>query len=263
MNIREFFHPGKHASFVFVILVLSLSCVTQKKVEYLQDGSKDPKAFKEAEYPDYRLKPNDELFIRVNSLDEAAANVFSGSAGQQTLNAGMIEPYGASLMSHSIDTEGYLFLPVVGRVLVKDKTISDVEVMLKESLTHVLNQPVVSVKLVNRYVSVLGEVNRPGHYPFSQDKLTVYDALGLAGDITDYGNRDQVTLVRNEKGENKQINLNLTKSDILSSDYYNLRPNDIVYVKPLRNKFWGMRQFPFTVVFSALTTGILLYSVTR
>ena len=235
------------------------SCVTQRKVEYLQDSNKNFKAFKEAELPDYRLKPNDELFIQVTSLDEAAVNVFSKSV--QDSYIGYMQPYGASFLSYSIDKEGYLFLPVIGKILVKDKTISEVIVILKDALTHILNQPIVTVKLVNRYVSVLGEVKNPGHFAYSQDKLTIYDALGLAGDITDYGNRDKVILIRNINGENIRINVDITKSDVLSSDYYNLRPNDIVYVKPLRNKFWGMRQFPFTILFDTLTTALLFYSI--
>ena len=85
--------------------------------------------------------------------------------------------------------------------------------------------------------------------------------LGLAGDITDYGNRKKVILVRNENGENIRINLNLTNSDILTSDYYYLRPNDIVYVKPLKEKFWGLRTFPWGVFFSAITTGLLIYEI--
>jgi polysaccharide export outer membrane protein len=152
-------------------------------------------------------------------------------------------------------------MPVIGRILVRDKTLTEVSTILKDSLSHILNQPVVTVKLVNRYVSVLGEVKNPGHFPYSQDKLTIYDALGLAGDITDYGNRNKVILIRNINGENIRINVDITKSDILISDYYNLRPNDIVYVKPLRNKFWGMRQFPFEILFSTLTTALLFYSI--
>jgi polysaccharide export outer membrane protein len=166
-------------------------------------------------------------------------------------------------LSYSIDKEGYLFLPVIGKILVKDKTISEVIVILKDSLIHILNQPVVSVKLVNRYVSVLGEVKNPGHFPYSQNKLTIYDALGLAGDITDYGNRSKVILVRNENGENIRINVNLNKSEILTSDYYYLRPNDIVYVIPLRKKFWGFNQFPFGILLSAITTGLLFYSIIK
>jgi polysaccharide export outer membrane protein len=240
-------------------MILS-SCVTQRRVEYLQDRNKNIKSFKEADYSDYKLKPNDELYIQINSLDEAAANVFSAGK-EQAYYVGTMQPYGASLMSYSIDKDGYLLLPVIGKVLVKDKTVSEVSTILKDSLNHVLNQPIVSVKLVNRYVSVLGEVKNPGHFSYSQDKLTIYDALGLAGDITDYGNRDNVILIRNINGENIRINVDITKSEVLSSDYYNLRPNDIVYVKPLRNKFWGMRQFPFTILLSTLTTGLLIYNI--
>jgi polysaccharide export outer membrane protein len=252
-----------HNNIILIIVVVFLgllsSCVTQRKVEYLQDSNKSIKSFKEAEFPDYRLKPNDELYIQITSLDEAAANVFFN--GKQDPYLGSMQPYGASLMSYSIDKDGYLLLPVIGKILLKDKTISEVSLILKDSLNHILNQPVVTVKLVNRYVSVLGEVRNPGHFSYSQDKLTIYDALGLAGDITDYGNRNKVILIRNMNGEDMRVNVDVTKSDILTSDYYNLRPNDIVYVKPLRNKFWGMRQFPFEVLFSALTTALLFYSI--
>ncbi len=247
---------------IVTFLGLSSSCVTQRKVEYLQDMNNNVKAFNEAEFPDYKLKSNDELLIQVNSLDEAATSVFTKGM-EQAYNVGIIQPYGASLMSHSIDKDGFLLLPVIGKILVKDKTLSEVSVILKDSLNYILNQPVVSVKLVNRYVSVLGEVNNAGHFPFSQDKLSIYDAIGLAGDISDYGNRSSVILIRNENGENIRINLNLTSSDILTSGYYNLRPNDILYVKPLREKFWGMRQFPFSIVLSAITTGLLIYNVVK
>jgi polysaccharide biosynthesis/export protein len=252
---------------VYLVAIIALfsilsSCVTQRNVEYLQDKSRNIKAFDEAEFPDYKLKPNDELYIQINSLDEAAANVFSSSV-QQSLYVGSMQPYGASLISHSIDKDGFLLLPVIGKILVKDKTLSEVAIILKDSLNHILNQPIVSVKLVNRYVSILGEVNNPGHIPYAQEKLSIYDALGLAGDITDFGNRNDVILVRNENGENIRIDVDLTRSDILASGYYYLRPNDIVYVKPLRNKFWGMRQFPFSVLFSTITTGLLIYNIIK
>jgi polysaccharide export outer membrane protein len=252
----------KHTPLLITIttLVIMSSCVTQRKVEYLQDSNKNIKPFKEAELPDYKLKPNDELYIQITSLDEAAANVFSAGK-EQSYYVGEMQPYGASLLSYSVDKDGYLLLPIIGKVLVKDKTLSEVSTILKDSLNHILNQPIVTVKLVNRYVSVLGEVKNPGHFAYSQDKLTIYDALGLAGDITDYGNRNKVILIRNINGENIRINLNITKSDVLASEYYNLRPNDIVYVKPLRNKFWGMRQFPFEILFSTLTTALLFYSI--
>lgn len=245
---------------MLIIVGLFSSCVTQRKVEYLQDRNKSIKTFKEAEFSDYKLKPNDELYIQISSLDEASTNVFSNSS-QSTGYIGSIDPYGASLMSYSIDKDGFLQIPIVGKIQVKDKTLTEVSLILKELLSHILNQPVVSVKLVNRYISVLGEVRNPGHFSFAQDKLTIFDALGLAGDITEYGNRNGVILIRNQEGENVRISLDVTKSEILSSGYFNLRPNDIIYVRPLRNQFWGMRQFPFTILFSTLTTGLLIYNI--
>jgi polysaccharide export outer membrane protein len=252
--------------FVYLIAIITLfsflsSCVTQRKVEYLQDKNKNVRAYDEAEFPDYKLKPNDELYIQINSLDEGAANVFSNAASQQSYSTGSMSPYGASLSSYSVDKDGFLLLPVIGNVQVKDKTLAEVSLIIKDSLNNILSQPIVSVKLVNRFISVLGEVTNPGHFSYSQDKLSIYDAIGLAGDITDYGNRNKIILVRNENRENIRITLDLTKADILASGYYNLRPNDIVYVKPLRNKFWGMRQFPFTILFSTITTGLLIYNI--
>jgi len=244
-----------------IILLFLSSCVTQKDLEYMQDKNKTIKSFIEAPLDDYRLKPNDELYIQISSLDDAAANVFTGTGAQPSIYLSGIDPYGASLMSYAVDKEGYLLLPNIGRISVKDKTTAQVGELIKESLINILSQPVVSVKLVNRYVSVLGEVRNPGHFAYAQEKLTVYDAISLAGDITVFGNREEVILTRNENGKNIRVNVNLNRSDILSSVYYNLRPNDIVYVKPLRKRFWGMDQFPYAVILSTITTALLIYSV--
>lgn len=247
---------------ILTSLMSLTACVTQRSVEYLQDKNKTNLSFNESSIEDYRLKPNDELYIQISSLDDAAANIFSGTV-QQTYSTGSIQPYGASLLSYTIDKDGLLFLPFIGSISVKDKTIPEVKTMIKESLTNILSQPVISVKLVNRYISVLGEVRNPGHFAYAQEKLTVYDALSLAGDITDYGNRKEVILTRNEDGKNTRIYIDLTRSDILASTYYYIRPNDIVYVKPLNRKFWNLRQFPYSVILSTITTALLIYNVAR
>lgn len=249
---------------IYALLIVSIllsSCVLQRDVEYLQDENTDSMAFKEALVQEYKLKPSDELYINISSLDNVTVELFSGAMGQQSTYVSTISPYGASLMSHTVDKDGYLQMPVVGNLYVKDKTLPEVGKALQDALVNILNQPVVTVKLVNRYISVLGEVKIPGHYSYSQEKLTILDAVGMAGDITDFGNRKQVILTRNENGENIRINVDLTKSDLLSSPYYNLRPNDIVYVKPLGKKYWNLREFPYSVILSTVTTAILLYSI--
>lgn len=270
-TMRKIKHPAIYkriGTFPLVILCLSLlfsSCVSQRNVEYIRDTTKrnaDITTFRDANISDYRLKPNDELFIQIRSLDDPTTNVFQQLGIQQNgSTSGYIQPYGASLMSYMIDKAGYVQLPVLGNIQVENKTITGVSTILQDSLNHILSKPTVTVKLVNRFVSVLGEVQRPGHFSYSQEKLTIFDALGLAGDITEYGDRNDVILTRNEDGKNLRINIDLTSSKLLTSEYYYLRPNDLVYVKPMRKKFWGMRQFPFQILLSSISTAVLLYTV--
>jgi len=239
-----------------------VSCVTQRQIEYMQDKNKNVREFKEPEPGEYQLKPNDELYIQVSSLDEAAAGIFSNSK-DNTFVTGSIQPFGAYLLSYSVDKQGFLHIPVIGEIEVAGKTLSGLTKILTDSLAHILNQPLISVKLVNRNISVLGEVKNPGHYTVAQEKISIYDAIGLAGDITIYGNRKHVILIRNENGLNKRINVDLTRSDILANEYYNLRPNDIVYVKPTRRRFWAMDQFPYSIILSTITTALLIYTVVK
>lgn len=243
------------------IFFVVTGCVTQRDLEYMHAKDKNTQTYAEAEMPDYKLKPNDELYIQFSSLDPAEASIFADARGQPSTTT--IDPYGAYLISYSIDKDGFLLLPVLGKIHVKDRTLSQVSAILTDSLSHILSQPMVKVKLVNRFVSVLGYVSRPGHYSYSQDKLSIYDALGLAGDITIYGNREEITLTRTENGKNIRKFIDLTSPDILGSEYYYLRPNDMIYVKPLKKRFWGMQEFPFTTILSALSVTLLFYTVIK
>lgn len=247
-----------------VILILYSGCVTQRNLEYMQKSDQTSKIFKEAEVQDYRLKPNDELYIQISSLDDPSANVFSNSNSQQSSSMMMgTTPYGASLISFTINTKGFLQLPIIGKIYVRDRTLSEVSLILTDSLSHILSQPIVTVKLVNRYVSILGEVKQPGHYSFSQDKVSIYDAIGMAGDMTIYSNRKELTLLRNENGQNKIIKLDMTDPNILASEYFYIKPNDMLYVKPLKKRIWGMPDFPFAIILSTLSVTLLFYSVVK
>lgn len=266
MNLRSIsstvYFCEKSIALHLTSLFMLSSCVSQQSVEYLQNKSNDTiLAYGEASIDNYKIQPDDELLIQVNSLDDPFANVFLASSAQQPVNSGSVQPYGASLVSYTVDKEGYLALPVIGRISVTGKTLSEINETITTSLTKVLRQPTVNVKLVSRYVSVLGEVRNPGRFSYSQEKMTILDALGMAGDITDYGNRKEVILVRSENGINQRVVVNLACSDVLSSGYFYIRPNDIVYVKPLQRKFWDLRLFPYGTILSALTATILMWSL--
>jgi polysaccharide export outer membrane protein len=246
----------KLAISALILSFLMFSCITQRNLEYLQDKHSTPDTLVEASCPKYQLKPNDALYIQINSLDDAASNVFAQPSATQTL-----DPYGAYMNSYIVDKEGFVQLPVIGKINVSGKTTAEVSNQIKDSVVNILSLPTITVRLVNQYVTILGEVRTPGHVVYSQDKFTIYNAIGLAGDITNYGNRREVILIRNENGQNSKIIIDLTRADILSSSYYFIQPNDLIYVSPLPKRIWGIEQFPFTIIFSTITTALLIYTL--
>jgi polysaccharide biosynthesis/export protein len=259
IKIRQLFCSVRIFSSLALLVSMSFftSCLTQHNLEYMQDRDKTVKSFDLGEVQEYKLKPDDELFIQISSQDEAAANVFASPGGSQN----SMGPYGASIMAYIVNKQGLLEFPVIGSILVAGKTLPEVGQMIKDSLSRILNQPIITVKLVNRFITVLGEVRSPGHFNFMQQKLNIYEAIGLAGDITEFGNKKEVIITRSENGKTLRINLDLNNSEILSSNYYYVMPNDVIYVKPLRKKFWGMKEFPAALIMSTLTTAILIYTV--
>lgn len=244
-----------------LLAILFPSCVTHQDLVYMQGKYDELQTYDDFDLPDYRLKPQDDLYIQINSLDDPSTNVFSvaepGGGGYN------LTPYSAALLSYKITKEGYLQLPVIGNLIVAGKTTNEVQIMIQDSLENVLSKPTVTVKLANRFVTVLGEVNLPGHYSYSEEKLTIYQALGLAGDITDFGNRKEVSITRNEDTINKVVTVDLTDPGIASSEYLYVRPNDLIYVKPLRKRFWDLSTFPYTFLIAAISTGILVFTAIR
>ena len=226
----------------------------------MQGKEKPIQTYDGVDLPDYQLKPQDELFIQITSLDDESTNVFKMAEQGNTYN---LTPYSASLLSYQISIEGYLQLPVIGDLNVVGKTTNEVRMMIQDSLEYILSKPTVTVKLSNRFVTILGEVRAPGHYSYTEEKLTIYDALGMAGDITDFGNRKEVSITRNENNVYKMVTLDLTDPEIVSSEYLYIRPKDILYVEPLRRKFWNMSSFPYALLIAAISTGILVYTAVK
>lgn len=243
-----------------LIASLFSSCVTHNDLVYMQGKYQEIEIFDDVDIPDYRLKPQDELYINITSLDDPSTNLFQRAEQGNVYN---LTPYSASLLSYQISKDGNLQLPVVGNLNVVGKTTNEVCLMIQDSLEYVLSKPTITVKLSNRYVTVLGEVNSPGHYYYTEEEFTIYDALGLAGDITDFGNRKQVSITRNESDVNKIVTLDLTDPGIAGSEYLYLRPSDLLYVKPLRKKFWNLSTFPYGFLIAAISTGILVYTAIR
>lgn len=241
--------------FLLIIVALLGSCVPQRKMVYVQSpNEKNEYEFLVKNKRSLRIEPFDMLYITINSLDQSGYNFFA----QETGNNMTVSDASLSIISYTVSDSGTITLPILGKIKLQGQTLDEAANSIKNFTKNVLNNPIVSVRFANSNITVLGEVLRPGTYPYFKEQANIFFALGLAGDITEYGNRRKVTLIREKNKIINKYQLDLTKDEIFKSDYYYLRPNDILYVEPLRIRRFGMREYPFTLFFSAITSAFLI-----
>ncbi|UBM63659.1 polysaccharide biosynthesis/export family protein [Candidatus Sulfidibacterium hydrothermale] len=216
-------------------------------------------SFKNQRKINYRIQPGDNLYIRVVSMDEKT-NLFLNSMGGGQYSQNITSDASVYLNSYMVSTKGTIQFPLTGEVYVKNLTVAQVKDTIQKKLENYLKESVVIVKLVNFNITLLGEVKRPGQYKIYQNNINLFEAVSMAGDLSDFAKRSDVTIIRQTKNGSKVIHVDMTKKDILSSPYFYLKPNDIVYVPPLKGKQFSFATFPYGVVFSALSTALLLIS---
>jgi polysaccharide export outer membrane protein len=211
------------------------SCISTKNIGYFNNA-------RETEYAtiagmENTIQPNDILSISISSLNPEASAVFNTSNGQSnninTSNGNVPQPSG-----YLVNAEGFIQLPILGNI----KSAGLTKKELKERITttivekKLLVDPIVSIRHLNFEVTVIGEVGRPMVIPVPNEKISLLTALGQAGDITVYGKKDNVLVIREINGKKAVKRINLNTADFLTSSYYYLKPNDIVYVEPNKNK---------------------------
>ncbi|MDR3062296.1 MAG: polysaccharide biosynthesis/export family protein [Dysgonamonadaceae bacterium] len=238
---------NKYKNLGLVIVVTAgifSSCSSYKKVPYLEQ----PEALRESNFPVYiknmtvKYQPEDILSITVNSSREPAiASAFNLPVQPSaTTYDGTTEnlSQGLGRQTYLVNSAGEIDFPVLGTIRVAGMNRSELEAYLKKELKQYIKEdPVITIRLMNYRVSVLGEVTRPGQYSVSRDKINVLEALSLAGDMTIYGKRDNVTLMRETPdGEIKVVRLDLNSTEVLSSPYFYLQQNDVIYVEPNKAK---------------------------
>ncbi len=255
---KRYLHASRYAVQIALILLIFASCVPQKKIKYLQTLQEQDttNAYVNKRPLDYKIQPNDNLYIRIFSLDEKTYlffNMVSSSNQNQYANDASIY-----LNSYTVDREGYIDFPIVGKILVKDLTVEQVKEVLQTNVDEYLNETMVVVKMVNFKITILGEVRGPGVLTIYQDEINIFEAIAMAGDLTDYANRKKIALVRQTTNGSKVVYLDLNKADIMSSEYFYMMPNDIIYASPLGIKQWGFAAFPYALIFSAISTALLL-----
>ena len=230
----------RHILFIAVAGILLAGCTSYKKVPYMQDPETVNTYGKEIPLYDAKIMPKDLLSITVNTTDPQAAAPFNLTV-QSPLNAGATSMYTTTqptLQQYLVNNQGEIDFPVLGKLKVGGMTKNEAESMIREKLQPYLKEtPIVTVRMANYKISVLGEVNKPGTFTVSNEKVNVLEALAMAGDMTVYGVRDNVKLIREDaQGKREIVMLDLTKSDLVLSPYFYLQQNDILYVTPNKTK---------------------------
>ena len=222
-----------------VCAVVMASCTSYKNVPYLQNAEEIMAAQAELPLYDAKIMPKDLLTVTVNTTDPEAAAPFNMTVQTaQNLATSRTSYSQPVLQQYLVNNEGCIDFPVLGTLKVGGLTKNEAEDMIREKLKPYLKEvPIVTVRMSNYKISVLGEVARPGTFTVSNEKVNVLEALAMAGDLTIWGMRDNVKLVREDAtGKREIIELDLTNAEIITSPYYYLQQNDILYISPNKTK---------------------------
>lgn len=240
------------------IMLIMSSCVTTKKIKYLQYMGGDDKTGTETfdqtvsvTPATYRLMPNDILFIRVITPDPEWSEIFNVAAAGQS---GSLTGESASLLGYPVDEQGYIEIPFVEKVKVGGKTLSETKAELDRVFKNYLNDAALTVRLVNNFVSVIGEVRSPGRYPLTKDQINIFEAVALAGDLMDYGDRQKVQIIRPSPYGPLVKEFSLADRTILSSEFYFVMPNDIIYVQPRNGRSFQLNSSVTSTILSSIST---------
>jgi len=247
-----------------VMSIMLASCVPQKKVLYMQARNEADTVtkYQNERKIDYRIQSGDNLYIRVVSMDDKT-NILLNSMGGSGNYSAINSDASIYLNSYMVNNDGYVQFPLTGKVYVKNLTVAGVRSAIQKKLNEYLKESVIIVKLVNYNITLLGEVRRPGQYKIYQNNINLFEAVSMAGDLTDFAKRNKVAIIRQTKDGSSVHYVDLTQRDVLESPFFYLKPNDIIYVGPVRGKQFAFANFPYAVVFSAISTGLLLWNVLK
>ena len=261
----------KHLGIFILGALLLASCATNKRAAYIQQVQTDIPTAIEQDYQ-IRIKPLDRLTVTINSKDPELAAPFNAASSYNSLNG--LSTYSSSsngnLQILTVDKEGKIQLPIIGEIdcdgLTRNELAKKIENTIREN--GMVHDPIVIIQFADVKFSVLGEVARPGQFSITKDRISLFDALAMAGDLTIYGQRENVAPIREENGMRTVHYFDLKNPDILASPYFYLQQDDVVYVTP--NKYKAQageinqnRSFYISLVSVAVSVATLLVTITR
>ena len=249
------------------VLLITGSCISRKKLTYLQYSGKSAGYGVPGEEEmisvtpsAYKIMPFDNLYIRVLTPDPQWSELFN------TMPIGVggtVTEEGAALFGYPVDEEGQIEIPFVGKISVGGKTTSEIKSELETEFGNYLTDFAITVRLVNNFVSILGEVNVPGRYRLTKERINIFEALAMASDMSIYSNRQKVQLIRPSPYGPVIREFSLSDRSILSSDLYYVFPNDMIYVMPIQGRSFQVNASAYSLFFSAISTALVVFGFFR
>ncbi|MCG8332864.1 MAG: polysaccharide biosynthesis/export family protein [Chitinophagales bacterium] len=248
----------KYQLIIIIYLLIGFSsCVTHEEiVNFNQGGDFPQQAQNIADIPPMRIQADDLLSIRIKTLNPDVAIPFNIDGDNVNLAAaGGTRP----IIGYLVDAEGMIDFPVIGKVEAKGLTVNELKAILAEQLAPYLKDPVIIIRFINFRITLTGEVSNPGSYVMPNERVTILDAIGQAGDLTPYANRTNLLIIREQDGQRSFGRINLQNKDIFDSSYFYLRQNDVIYVEPLQERTASIRDqsqriLPWVSVVTAVLT---------
>jgi polysaccharide export outer membrane protein len=248
---------------LLTVLTLQLtSCITTHQINYLQPSKNFIPAYKDTfTYQDYRLKEGDRLFVQVYSMDDKTNTLFNGpgnSGSQITSGSGSNE--NLDLFTYLVLPNGKIEFPIIGEVFLKGKTLREAKGILEDAIKPVLKINSVDVRMVGRTFSIIGS-GKSGRFPFPREKVNIYQALALAGDFGFYADRSKIRILRVKGNVNQIKTFDARSIDIINSEFYYLEPDDVIFLQPLKEQFFGVSTFWMAVstIVTTYSFGVIIY----
>lgn len=258
---------------IILLPLLMASCVTSKRVNLMQEPGKNgiPQYADTMSYEDYELRIGDRLYIYVYSVDERVDKMFNSSSG--TIGIQMLQGGGGAggsydLYTYLVQEDGCIDFPMVGRVPVRGMTTRGVKRVLEDELSSFIKSygdyqmMSVEVKIVRRSFSVISD-RGSGTFNIQKEKVTIFEALAMAGDIGDFGDRSKVRIVREKEGQTQVKEFDVRSEDIINSEFYYIEPNDVIYIQRIKGQSFGINSVTTTisVVATTLAFGGFVYGL--
>lgn len=250
-------------NFIFISgITLISSCVSTTNIPYFQNLNRTDRKRLDSvtNFTEPIIQPDDILSLSIITVDPQTSAVVNQSSTLETMGTPR-NPSSREIEGFSVDKNGEIELAIIGKVKVSGLTTYEARELIRTKAARYYQKPNVSVRFANFKISVLGEVNRPGSYTLPNEKVTILDALSLSGDLTLYGKRENIMIIRDVNGRKEYGTVSINSSNIFNSPYYYLKQNDVIYVEPNKAKVFSLNstaRSTAVIALSALSTIVLI-----